>query len=53
MVNSFILHGMNTATASMNAADFKYAVMMGFIERYIPHNTIDKAAQDVQKIIRA
>jgi len=38
MVNSFILNGMEIPTATMNLSDFKYTIMMGFLERYIKDN---------------
>jgi len=38
MVNAFFLNGMEVPTATMSLVDFKYAVMMGFVERYIPKN---------------
>lgn len=38
MVNSFFLNGMEIPTATMNLADFKYTIMMGFLERFIKDN---------------
>jgi len=41
MVNGFLLHGMEIVSATMDVTDFKYAIMMGLLERYVPDNFFD------------
>lgn len=52
MANAFFLNGMEVDTASMNVADFKYACVMGFIERNIVKNHFDVDALKLLKGVR-
>lgn len=49
MANAFFLNGMEVDTASMNVVDFKYACVMGFIERNIVKNNFEV---DVLKLLK-
>ena len=43
---------MEIPTATMDLTDFKYAVMMGFLERYIPTNFYDDKEANILKAAR-
>jgi len=52
MVNGFLLHGMEIISATMDVTDFKYAIMMGFLERYVPNNLFDETEPNLLKAAR-